>query len=155
MEEEAPRLTTYLDLEGDGFDPNEVTVVLGIKPDSTWRRGEPFKGMRPRKHDRWSLKIGGEPSWSFEDQLNELFALMRPKLGPLAELRKRLNAKVHITCVAVGGIPAIYFDQGMVARAAELGAAIEVDVIHSTAEENAEFDKWPDQSGQSDTSARA
>jgi hypothetical protein len=132
VKSDGPRLTTYFDLVGDGFDPDEVTAELGIEPTKTWRRGESLvPRMRPRGHDGWGLKFGGEPSCSFESQLAQLIRLMQPRSQALTALYDRLGIRAHVTCEVLmeADAPAICLDARMVAAMADLRADLEIDVL--------------------------
>jgi hypothetical protein len=148
VKSDGPRLTTYFDLVGDGFDPNEVTAELGIEPTKTWRRGESLvPGMRPRSHDVWSLKFGGEASWDFESQLDQLVELMQPRSKALAGLYDRFGIRAHVTCEVLmeADAPAICLDAKMVSALADLQADLEIDVLQRNAELEEEW--WVRDSG--------
>jgi Domain of unknown function (DUF4279) len=81
---------------GDDLDPDVITIMLGISPTKSYRKGDVFRGKTFdriqtigswRYHHTWRCK-----DFSLEDQLNSLFDLLPVDLDILRELTTKFQS---------------------------------------------------------------
>lgn len=132
----ATEILTEFTLTGIGFDPDEVTTLLGIKPTETWRLGDLIQNtFLHHKHDGWCLSTGQEEldeqnSIDVPRQVRFIFEQLQPYTSKLKDVCARFRLDVELTCVVYieGDRPAIHFDSDVVRWLAELNAEIDVDL---------------------------
>lgn len=124
----------YFALDGDDFDPDEVTKLLGIKPTSVMRKGENIPGKLPKKNS-WKLSTDNvvndyidvfEMATLIVDQLEPkkhfiLEAISRFSLFP------RLEVVLWFSVNEEHSTPAIGFEATTVKFLGEIGAVIDID----------------------------
>ncbi len=133
----ATRIAAEFTLTGFGFNPDEVTISLGVQPTRTWRQGDPRgKTLLRHKSDGWELSTGYEEldeenSIDMIKQIRSIFGRLQPHTSKLKEMCARLKVDARVCCVMhIEGDdrPAIYFDRDIVKWLAELGADIDIDL---------------------------
>lgn len=126
-------------LTGVGFNPDEITILLGIQPTKTWRLGDlvPRTSLR-RKHDGWLLSIGyehldEEHSIDLMSQVRRLFDRLQPDTAKLIDICTRLQLESSLNCVLYirgNERPAVHFDPDIIQWLAQLQAEIDIDLYH-------------------------
>ncbi len=128
----------YFALDGDEFDPDEVTIFLGIEPTSTKRKGESVSG-RITKNSSWQF--------STENIVNEyinvfkitrdLINKLKPKKDLINQAKSRFNVSARLEVVLWLSIneyhstPAIGFEVDTIEFLGQIGAFIDIDTyIH-------------------------
>lgn len=124
----------YFALDGEEFDPDDVTSLLGITPTFVKRKGERIPGKVPRCNS-WALSTE-----TVVDEVIDVGAMaasiikeLRPKAALINKAKKifgaisRLEVVVTITTDDKQSTPAIGFEAEDVAFLAEVGAYIDVD----------------------------
>lgn len=79
---------------GSEVDPNEISVLLGLKPSSGHRRGDPHFGNEGRRYadfseGLWALETTLEKTRPLKEHLDELGFLLADKEAILRGLRAR------------------------------------------------------------------
>jgi Domain of unknown function (DUF4279) len=126
-----PRVTIYFRFYGDDFDPDEIARRLGVSPTLQFRPGDPITadGRGRRRRSGWMVKVGGKETTKIEAMLSERFDV---PAGVVEKLCSDLNLRAVVLC-GVGQdaeeTPQLEFPPEFVAWVAEMGAAIDVDVV--------------------------
>lgn len=132
---ELPRVKLYFRFYGESFDPDEVTKRLGIEPSEKFRPGDPITkdGRGKRRRSGWWIKAGPQRTLEIDDLLQELREKVAVDSAVVRQLCQDLDVSLVILCgVGMGeseDLPITYFPPEFVAWAAEMGAAINVDVV--------------------------
>jgi len=118
----------YLDITGKYLKPDEITDVLGIEPDSSCQRGDPYGKNKKARQGYWSLE--GRPDGArLETQIKNIVK----KIGPVkAQLRRVIKTKnVEQACLQIAVEPPdwavvaeYYFDAEMLNIFTSLGIGI-------------------------------
>lgn len=77
----------YLIVAGKNLEPDRVSKALGILPDSSGKRGEPYRRNRKSKQGFWCLEQG-PTTWRLETQ-------MKAMLKRIAPVRHRLRKLIR------------------------------------------------------------
>ena len=101
---------TYFKMVGD-FDPDEVTALLQLQPDETWKSGEPqrigeqFMRRGPGMHKKSVWKFGrcNEYNPYVEEQMRATIAPLREKVDLLNRIRTTNDIQFFLVIV-----PTIY-----------------------------------------------
>lgn len=130
-----PRVSLYFRFYGESFDPNEITRRLGVEPSICFRPGDPITedGRGRRSGFGWMVKVGPRKTLKIDALLQELQERITVSAADVQQLCRDLNVELVILC-GVGmdkadDLPTTYFPQDFVKWAAEMGAALNVDVI--------------------------
>jgi hypothetical protein len=123
-----------LSLDGDNFDPDDLTEYLGIEPTSTKRKGERIQNLLP-KTSSWQLSTDNIVNNVID--VFEMSSSIVKKLLPKKELiikakahfgvSPRLEVVLFISTNELHSTPAIGFDADVVAFLGEIGAYIDID----------------------------
>ncbi len=129
-----PDIEVALKLTGQGFDPEDVTKVVGLQPTKTWRLGDPVQrtALR-RKNDGWSIGVAPTETFDMETVLCRLLDIIEPHKEKIIESMSRFNLQGEISfgVFVYGETPASYFEADTVRRVAALGASLGIDLILS------------------------
>ena len=124
----------YFALDGDDFDPDDITAFLGIEPTSVRRKGSRIPGEIPRMN-AWELStehIVDEYIDVFE-MATEIVERLKPKKDLIIQAKERFNVRPRFEVVLWFSMheehatPAIGFDVETVAFLGEIGAFIDID----------------------------
>lgn len=121
-------------LAGLDLDPEEITVLVGIIPTTTWRIGDlidPRASVR-RKSNGWSLKSQLDKSAELDEHIKSVFEQLQPGWRSLVETCAQYDALIDCAIYVYEQVPAVHFDKDIIQKSAELNAAIDVDIILST-----------------------
>jgi hypothetical protein len=118
-------------LTGPDLDPEHVTHKTGLAPSKTWRAGDLIQKPATIRyeHSGWRLKSQLPPSAGIEEHIRWLIERLAPSWEALKELGGRYRSEFSCTVYSYGGDrPAIHFASDVLTRAADLSAAIDVDL---------------------------
>ena len=120
----------YFRLWGEGFDPDDVTALLGIEPTKTELKGDPI----PR-HASWNVSEGKLEADVID--VYEMSSALVKRLEPVAEniveamkkygLQAVLQVVLSVTSDDSKPTPAIGFESNVVSFLSAIGASIDVD----------------------------
>ena len=86
----------YFALQGDDFDPDEVTNSLGIEPTDAWKKGDKGKYLPNQKYSCWKWSTGTGREKIFIDTLvDEVIEKLKSKV----EVINNLKEKYHLASV--------------------------------------------------------
>ncbi|PVY39069.1 DUF4279 domain-containing protein [Pontibacter virosus] len=86
----------YFALQGDDFDPNVVTIALGIEPTDSWKKGDKGRYIPNQKFASWKWSTGkGKESVFLEKLVEEVI----DKFGDKVEIINKLKDKYQLTSV--------------------------------------------------------
>ena len=124
----------YFALDGDEFDPDDVTSFIGIEPTSVRRKGSRIQGKVPINNS-WELctdRIVGEYVNIYEPS-SEIVSQLLPKQDLILEAIKRFNLSPRFQIVlwfsadSEQSTPAIGFEKEVVEFLGKVGAFVDVD----------------------------
>lgn len=124
----------YFALDGDNFDPDEVTAFLDIEPTSIMRKGSRIPGKVPVKNS-WELcpdQIVNEQIDIYE-MSKEIVDQLFPKKNLILEAIKQFNLSPRLQVVlwfsadSEQSTPAIGFDKEIVHFLGSIGAYVDID----------------------------
>ena len=120
----------YVRLQGENFNPADVTALLGLEPTKTERKGDPI----PR-HTSWILSEGKLEADVID--VYEMSSALVRKLEPVAEhiveairryeLEAVLQVVLWVTSDESKPTPAIGFEPNVISFLSTIGASIDVD----------------------------
>jgi len=125
-----PEITTRFRLRGS-FDPDDITDMIGIPPDRTWRQGEERTPLLRWKKSGWSLVFGPERSVDLEAQVKRMLDTVEPIQERVRSARDRYNAEVDVFCSADvhDQTPAILLGAETLSRLAHLRLQLGIDIL--------------------------
>jgi hypothetical protein len=124
----------YFALDGDDFDPDEITKFLGIEPTSIMRKGSKVPGRVP-KMNSWQLSTVNVVN-NFIDvyqMSTEIINTLKPKKEKILQAKERFNVAPRFEVVLWFSMneehstPAIGFDVETIKFLGEIGAFIDID----------------------------
>jgi hypothetical protein len=118
-------------LLGQEFDPAQVTAWVGLTPSRTWRIGDLVQPPAILRHKRngWVLDSTLPASADLEEHVKSVLERLQPSWAVLVELALQYDTVISCVVYSYGGDrPAMHFDKDIVKRAAELNAAIDIDL---------------------------
>ena len=117
----------YFTLVGD-FEPEEVTVSLGILPTEAWKKGDRNERTHlERKFSRWSLYSRLEPSAKLEEQVEDVLAQVRPVADKVASILTKFEGWMQLVGYFNESFPGLTLAAGTVIELASLNIAIDFD----------------------------
>lgn len=125
----------YFALDGDDFDPDEMTKFIGIEPTSTIRKGSKVPGEIP-KMNSWELSTENIVNESIDifTMSTEVVNKLKPKKELIIQAKEHFNALPRFEVVLWFSIneahstPAIGFEVETVKFLGEIGAFIDIDI---------------------------
>lgn len=118
-------------LRGQALDPDKVSRLAGIAPSQSWRVGDLRVPQATIRHNDngWFLKSEVPASASLEEHVRDVLRRIEPAWPVFVDLGARHTAVIECVVWSYGGDrPAITFTPDIVRQAAELHAAIDVDL---------------------------
>ena len=124
----------YFSLDGDNFDPDEITELLDLAPTSIRRKGSKIIGKVP-KINSWELsteKVIDDFIDVFE-MSGKIINILRPKMELILEAKKRFNAEPRFQVVLTLSMneehstPAIGFEIETIEFLGAIGAFVDID----------------------------
>jgi len=124
----------YFAFDGDDFDPDVVTKLLGIEPSYIKRKGERIPGKIP-KRSSWVLSTEDVKSEYVDiyDMSTQIINQLKPKKAQIIELKNKYELSTRLQVVLAIAMseeistPAIGFEIDTVTFLGEVGAFIDVD----------------------------
>ncbi len=124
----------YFALDGDDFDPDEVTTFLGIEPTSIKRKGSIIPGKVP-KMNSWELSTDNIVNDYIDvfEMSTELVNKLKDKKVLILQAKERFNVLPRFEVVLYFSIneehstPAIGFEVETVEFLGEIGALVDID----------------------------
>ena len=124
----------YFALDGDDFDPDEVTEFLGIKPTSIRRKGSKVSGKIP-KMNSWELSTGDIVNDYIDvfEMATKVVNKLKDRKDLILQAKERFNALprfqviLWISMNEKHSTPAIGFEVETVKFLGEIGALVDID----------------------------
>lgn len=121
-----------LRIMGEGYDVQEITEVLGVKPSETWCKGDNIrKSAGKRTYTAWVYSTGVMETLDVNILAQVIEELFESKSKELSLLRQKHNLDISIDFVIVienEAPPAIYFEPQFIQFAAMIGARLDIDI---------------------------
>ena len=109
--------------------PDEVTRVLGVKPNRTWLRGETISGTkRQYSENGWRLASGLDASHGLEEHLLTLLTAIEPLAPKIAKLAERWDTEIGCVIYASQYVPEMHFSPSVLRRLSDLGVDVDIDL---------------------------
>ncbi|XOV94345.1 MAG: DUF4279 domain-containing protein [Bacteroidota bacterium] len=116
----------YFAFQADNFDPNELTIELGISPTDSWRTGEQGKYIQQQKYSCWQLKSTSDELLDMDKLVNEVVSQLSKKIELINNLKQRYKLDTVLVVV-------MYIDINEEQSTPYLGLNSEViDFLHQT-----------------------
>ena len=124
----------YFALDGEDFDPDEVTDFLGIQPTSTRRKGSKVPGTIP-KMNSWELSTDNIVNDYIDvfEMATEIVNKLKSKKDLIIQAKERFNVLPRFEVVLWFSMneehstPAIGFEVETVEFLGEIGAFVDID----------------------------
>lgn len=125
------KINSHFTLYGD-FDPDELTSIIDITPDATWRRGDRYAStLVTFKTDAWRISVFHEGQGSCDAYTNELLQRLEGKHKIIRNLlkEKKLEASIsHIIYVDDNEVPIIDVNVATMKKPIDINADIDIDL---------------------------
>lgn len=132
MEWEASAAFVLLGQDHDplGLDPEQVTALTGIEPSETWRVGDLIDKHATVRHKQngWSVESALPPTAELEDHVKDVLDQLQAGWASLKGVSARFDSEISCVLYIKSVNPPVHFDKDTVARIAELGAEIDIDI---------------------------
>jgi hypothetical protein len=131
-EESLPHVWVSFTLLGDSFDPDAITMALGVAPTSQHRKGDQRGKTARWPRARWRVTVGPCDTLDIDAMLAELLAHMMASSREIKRVCGELGLDATITCAiepTSALTPAVRFPPDVVQWAAERDVAIDVDLM--------------------------
>lgn len=137
--ESLPSVSIYFRFYGESFDPAEISRSLDIKPTEQFRVGEVRLGQKvPATRDGWYVKVGEQQTIEIGAMLKELKGLVGDQGESVRQTSSEHQVDPVIVCAVLqpDGAPsaALTFPPDFLLWAGNMGAAIDIDIIETDAE---------------------
>jgi len=109
--------------------PGEVSKLIGISCDASWKKGEPRTKGATIKHvkNAWILNSGCPASTPLDDQLIALLDRLKPALTEIRNLGP--ENEIELSCVLYSDTtPALNFSPAIIQAVAAMGASLDIDL---------------------------
>ena len=124
----------YFALDGDNFEPDEVSRFLGLEPTDVLRKGTKVPGKIPVRSS-WELSTENivDEGIDIFEMAEEIVQKLRPKKDKIIEAINKFNLKPRFEVVLWFSVneehstPAIGFESETVKFLGEIGAFIDID----------------------------
>ena len=124
----------YFALHGTGFDPDEVTRLVGLEPTSIRREALPIP-----KHSSWNVSSGKIENDIIDvyDMSSALVSRLSPHTEKIASVKQQLGLEavlqvvLWITTDESKSTPAIGFESEVISFLNAVGASIDIDTYRN------------------------
>ena len=128
----------YFALDGESFEPNDVTNHLGIQPTSVMRKGEKIPNKLP-VFSSWQLSTENVINEIIDvDELaSKVIQVLEPKVELINEIKSKLNLTCRlevVLCITTDdsqSTPAVGFEAKNIKFLANIGANIDIDTYRT------------------------
>lgn len=130
-----PELRVGLELASDYLEAERITDLLGLQPTNSWRAGNAHQGGGPaRTSHGWVLTMPPRPAVDFIDLVQQLLEQIEPAHEALRRLVDDYGVQAKISLVGTVSeiVPAMFFDNGLLARLTSLRVSLDVDLFLTT-----------------------
>ena len=114
---------TYFKIVGD-FNPDDVTRILGIIPEITWKSGDLGSNGKPYSFAGWETGRCMEYDVFVDNQMKKTIALLQNKISLLNQIKNEYDVSFFLEVV-----PMIYTDESTPCLAPSLEI---IDFCHAT-----------------------
>jgi len=141
--EQRAELVAFPAVEGDDFEPDALSELLGITPTRIYRRGEVGSNGRVRPYSLWMWETPERVEHDSEVLIHEVLDTFEPLAGQLSQARSDWGLEFQIglaismhgsievdpdgTLDAVVSTQALYLSPETLRRLTALGCALDVD----------------------------
>lgn len=105
---------TYFCIRGN-FDPEEVSEILGIPAEESWKTGDKRKNGSTYTFSMWQCGTCKEYDWETDKQMMKTIAPLLPKIRELKEIQRRFDVDFTLEVV-----PTVRWDESTPALAPSL-----------------------------------
>lgn len=115
---------------------DHLTEELGVAAARSWQRGESGGEALQRRSHGWCVELAEQRTYSLDDALSQLLALLAPRRDDIVTLIRSLELDAHVGLhVQVTGdrVPACYWSPVNIRTVALYGASLEADIVVSPA----------------------
>lgn len=131
-----PTVSLYFRFYGASFDPDEITRRLGIEPTTRFRPGEPITkdGRGRRRGYGWWVQVGDVETLEIDDLLRQFRDRVDVSPSTVRQMCDDLGLELIVVCgvrqhASAESTPTLFFPADFLGWLAELGAALNVDVV--------------------------
>ncbi len=122
--------SAYLTLVGD-FDPNEISVRLGLQPTRSWRKGEINpRTQYERNHSRWSLASRVDQAVCLEKQVSDVLEQIRPHSEAVANIRATIDGGLQLVAYLHTSYPGFALENEVLAELGRMKLGIDCDFYY-------------------------
>lgn len=124
----------YFALDGNDFDPDDITKFLGLEPTNIRRKGSRIPGKVPRMNS-WELSTDQviDESINIFELSTQIVSILKPKLDLIIESKSRFNAETRFQVVLTFSTneecstPSIGFEVETTRFLGAIGAFVDID----------------------------
>jgi hypothetical protein len=112
----------------DGFDPAEITALVGVQPTECWRRGDicPRRHME-RKFSRWSLYSRLGRDQELEAHITDVLAQLDLNAEAFAAVSREFGGLMQIVGYFYREYPGLHFERSITEGLARYALAVDFD----------------------------
>jgi hypothetical protein len=112
----------------DSFDPNEITIRLGISPTESWQKGDLHPTRRlERKFSRWSLHSRLVSHQSLEEHIADVLDQMEQNPEVFKAVASQYEGCMQLVGYFHEGYPGIHFETQLLQRLAAFFLSVDFD----------------------------
>jgi hypothetical protein len=120
----------YLTITGD-FDPELITVRLGLKPTECWRKGDRYeRTTHERQFSRWSLESRLNRSASLESHVRDVIEQAASRAEIVREIGTQYDCWVQLVGLFHNNYPGFGMDREIISGLAKLNVGIDCDFYY-------------------------
>ncbi len=99
-----PKITTNLSIGGHHFNPDELTLLVGVRPTKVWtQRHEWIKGTCPDIDTiEWRYELKEQDKWSLGEAIEEILEVVWSKKEEVRRFLLDNRLTLHIDCRPFG-----------------------------------------------------
>jgi hypothetical protein len=108
--------------------PEGITAMVGLQCDKCWHSGDTRKHTTiVEKDNGWILHSGLPKTADLDTQIRALLDALEPAKGTIRDLSMTETVELSVV-MYTPSLPALSFDATTIARMAELGAGMDIDL---------------------------
>ena len=125
------KIITHFTLNGR-FNPDEITLSLGIEPSRTWRHGDSIQNtLLKYKEDGWRVSMDEKESLDLQECIQSLLDYILPYTAKIKNLYESDELKPEIACVINienDQVPAVHINKEVMESIIVLNAELDIDI---------------------------